>query len=595
MSWRRREEGFTLIEIAAALGVFAVVMVSLTLLFDSALDRANRTRSDELGKTIAQAKMEEIRSLAFHVPWTEVAAPVDLLDFYYPDTTGPSPIPGATGAYNGTANVWTFTTTQSTTQDGRTYQVETALQFVRPLDNGTLEPEAPIAGYQSDQASVDEPATGAVRAVVTVSRTVAGQPRTVRLESVISSSASSQPSVEATGSLLGAQVSGLTFQDGEPAAGGVAAEILAEVAKAQTAFREVAESTSQASSDPLQIVERDPVTGVSIQPEGPTTGQTSASVPNSTTGTTQARSVSISGGTFPSLNGTGAIAGWDGESPSSTAEARVSLIHTLNPEGKTTVESDDVEINARNPLDLVPLRMVTLGRITGSVEQTSTTTQSRVRSVVDIDPEGDGDDDDDEGDPAVAVVATRQFNLNNDFEGVLLIGSLHVDAEAIAGTITASTSVNWTVSGLRIWDPDANQGQGAYGPSYTFGFDSTCGGWEDDPTTGAFEGPSTGRCGVTRVDQTKQPFENPNPVIIPAAYAGTDNAGAPATSLSVVAGITVRDTQPPANGVASAAVAQKNILAITTREDVAGAVQLESMLLGLGDANVNVSYIDHEH
>jgi hypothetical protein len=489
--------------------------------------------------------------------------------------------------------VWTFITTQSTTQDGRTYAVRTSLQFVRPLDDGTLEPEAPIAGYQSDQAVVDEPATGAVRAVVTVSRTVAGQPRSVTLDSVISASATSQPAVEATGSMLGAQVSGLTFQDGEPDLGGVAAEIMAEVAKAQTAFREVAESTSQSSSDPLQIVERDPVTGVSLQAEGPTVGQTSASVPNTTTGTTQARFVSIAGGTYPSLNATGAIAGWDAESPSSTAEARISLAHTLNPEAKTTVEADDVEINARNPLDVVPLRMVNLGRINGSVEQTSNTTQTRVRAVVDIDPENDDDDDEDQ--VAVGVVATRQFNFNSDFEGVLTIGSLHVDAEAIAGTITSTTVVNWTVTNLRIWDPDADGGEGDYGPSYTFGFNSTCGGWEDDPTTGGFEGPSTGRCGATRVDTTKAATENPNPVVIPNAYVGTDNAGATATSLSVVAGITVRESKAPLDGVASASVAQKNILAITTREDLAGAVPLEPMLLGLGDANVSVSYVGHEH
>ncbi|MGH2650933.1 MAG: hypothetical protein ACRDHK_06955, partial [Actinomycetota bacterium] len=412
----------------------------------------------------------------------------------------------------------------------------------------------------------------------TVSRTSAGQTRSQSLETVISQAEEDRPSVEASGSVLGAQVSGLSFQDGD-GPGGVAAEILAEVGQGQVAFREVAESTSQASSDPVQIVERDPVTGVSIQPDAPTgpqSGESSASVPNSTDGTVQVDSPPPGpAGVYGSLNATGSIASWN--APASSSGARVSLIHTLNPEGITSVSADNVQINSREVGDLVPLAMVVLDEVTGSVEQTSTTVQARVRSEVDINEGNVGE--------GVQVVATRQFNPNPLFNGIMLIRSLHVDAEVVAGTTSATTAINWTVENLRVWDPNLNAGLGDYGPSYTFGMISTCGGWVDDPDD----------CGPARTDG-KAPFENPNPVIIPNAYAGTDNNGAPATSLSIVAGVTVREANTdPANGISNASVAQKNILSITTRDDLAGAVDLEPMLLGVGDTNVSVSYIIHEH
>jgi prepilin-type N-terminal cleavage/methylation domain-containing protein len=581
MSWRRDERGFTLIEIAISLSVFAVVMVSLTLLFDTSLETASRTRFDELGKTVAQAKLEEIRSLPYHVAQSEEPGDVDVLDLYFPNLTGTSPIAGATGSYDATTDVWTFTTTQTVIADGRDFQVQTALWFVVPQGSGAVQPLAPLAGYDSNAANVDEPASNAVRAVVKVSRTTGGQPRSVSLETVISQAEEDRPSVEASGSVLGAQVSGTSFQDGD-GAGDVAAEILAEVGGGGVAFREVAESTSQASSDPVQIVERDPVTGISIQddaPIGSDSGESSASVPNSTDGTVQVDSTPPGpAGVYGSLKGTGSIASWD--NPASSSEARVSLVHTLNPEGRTTVTADDVQINSRELGDAVPLPMVFLDEVTGSVEQTSTTVQARVRSEVDINEGNVGE--------GVQVIATRQFNPNPLFKGVLLIRSLHVDAEVVASTTTATTAINWTVENLRVWDPDANGGLGGYGPSYSFGMIATCGGWVGNPID----------CGPARTDgKAATPFANPNPVVIPCAYVDSATCDpAAARSLDIVAGVTVREANAdPANGISNASVAQKNILSITTRDDLAVAEPLEPMLLGVGDTNASVSYIIHEH
>jgi prepilin-type N-terminal cleavage/methylation domain-containing protein len=574
-----REEGFTLIELAVALGVFAIVMVSLTLLFDQSLTAANRSRFDELGKTLAQRKLEEVRSLPFFISQKEEAGDVDILDFYFPGTTNGVTPTGAAGTYNGTANVWTYTSTESNvTGQTPAFTRAVSVQFVSPQDTGALTVLAPLAGYTSNTADLDQPSTDAVRVTVTVSRTFDGQPRSVTLDTVVAQSEQEFPSVDASGSVLGAQVSGVSFRDGD--VGGVSAEILAEAGKIQTQFREITESSSQVTVDPAQVVERDPVTGTQLQADGPTTGQASASVPNSTTGTTQSTSASLASGSVGSVNGTGAIAAWDSTSPSASAEARVSLLHSLNPEGRGTVATRDFRLNARDQGEGVPLQMVALGQVTGSVDQRSTTAQASVESIVDIGANG--------SQPGVTVWASRQFGSNNKFKGVVTIGSVHVDAKATAGETLATTVVNWTVENLRVWDPLKPNGGGPlgdYGPSYTFGFRSDCGGWVADPAL----------CGPLRTDG-KLPFANPNPVVIPASYVGLDAQGNPDTSLSVVAGVTVQDsTLDVVAGTSSASVAQKNILNITTRGDLAGAVPLEDMLLGVGDANVSVSYIKHAH
>jgi prepilin-type N-terminal cleavage/methylation domain-containing protein len=574
-----REDGFTLIELAISLGVFAIVMVSLTLLFDQSLSAASRSRFDELGKTLAQRKLEEVRSLPFFISQKQETGDVDMLDLYFPGTTsGPTPT-GAAGTYNGTANVWTYTSTENVTGQGPAFTRTVGVQFVAPQDTGALTPTAPPAGYNSNVVDVDGPPSDAARVTVTVSRVFDGQTRSVTLDTVVTRTEQESPSVDASGSILGAQVSGVSFRDGD--VGGVSAEVLAEVGNAQTQFREITESASQVTVDPVQVVERDPVSGTPLQAEGPTAGQGTASVPNSTTGSVQVPGPGqLAAGSYGSVNGTGAIAAWGSTSPSAVAEARVSPLHTLNPESRGTVATADLRLNARDQGEAVPLQMVFLGLVTGEVEQRSTTSQATVESVVDIQSNG--------SQPGITVWASRQFGSNPEFEGVVTIGSVHVDAEATAATTSASTVVNWSVENLRVWDPLLPSGLGPlgdYGPSFTFGFRSDCGGWVGNPNL----------CGPLRTDG-KLPFENPNPVVIPASYVGLDAQGNAETSLSIVAGVTVQDSAVDAvNGITSASVAQKNILNITTREDLTGAAPLEEMLLGVGDANVSVSYIIHEH
>jgi hypothetical protein len=399
----------------------------------------------------------------------------------------------------------------------------------------------------------------------------------------------------------------VVFHDGETAVEGVTAEILAVVGEATTSFREVTGSESDASADPIDVVERNPVNGALLQAEAPSApgGATASSAPNTSTGDTASGSASLTGDTMGSINGVGAIAAWGSASPSAATEARVSALHSLNPEGRASVNLGGFVVNSRDPgdpEDLPPLRMFELGSVAGLVDERSTTNQVRVDSSVDLTtiPAGGGNP----ARPAVTIWASRPFSTHLDYEGVVTIDRLEVDVQAVASGNSATTAVDWRVDGLRVWDPLQPPTQvgdlpGGYGPAYNFGFDSTCGGWEDNPTTPVVEDPiSTGpsdpvACGSTRFDQTKAPTENPNPVIIPVSYVGAD---ATSTSLSIVAGVTVRDSQvDAAAGTSSASVAQKNILSITTRDDVTGATPLSPMLVGVGDASADASYIVHEH
>jgi prepilin-type N-terminal cleavage/methylation domain-containing protein len=599
----RRQEGFTLIELSVSLGLFAIVIVSLSLMFDRALETGSQVRFDQVGKTLAQEKLEELRALPFYVPWTDEARRVDLLDWYFPDDASVTVItPDTTGSYDATANVWSFTTTETPlVVEGKDFVRSTNVQFAAVQDDGTIQPVQPEAGYQSDVATADSPATQSVKVTVAVSWTSQGQNRSVSLDTIIHNIRRGVPNVEASGSVLAAQVSGVEFHDGLLPGEGVTAEILASVGEASTSFREVTGSESDASADPLDVVEREPVSGSLVQPEqpaDPNSGATASSVPNTVSGNLSSDSVGLSASVFPSQNGVGAIAGWGSANPSAATQAQVSTLHSLTPEGRASVALNGFEVNSREPGDgpLPPTLVFRLGSVAGLVDQRSTTTEVEVDSsmaLITIPEDGPTP-----AVPAAAVWASRSIPINLDFKGVVTIAALEVDVSARASATSADTTVDWRVVGLRVWDPeqpptDLTDLPGGYNGPFTFGFDSSCGGWEDDPNTPVLEDPANGRCGANRVNTSLAPGDNPVPGEIPAAYVG--NGGA--LSLSIVAGVTVGDVQTDATtGSSSASIAQKNILSITTQEvDGEAAEPLVPMLVGVGDASADASYITHEH
>ncbi|MGH2740563.1 MAG: type IV pilus modification PilV family protein [Actinomycetota bacterium] len=553
----RDEGGFTLIELAVAVGLFAIVLTSISLLFERALTTTGRSRFDQLGKTLAQEKLEEIRSLPYYVAKRTDARDVDILDRYFPAITDRVSPPGT---YDSATDVWAYSNPETVTPTGSLQFTRTvAVQFVRVETNGSVSPVEPIDGYNSDDLDRDRPASDSLKVTVTVAWTSQAQARSVALDTVISSTRQEEPKVEATGSVLGLQVTGLTFVDGD--ANGVAADILAELAKGELTFREVAQLTSQASADALEIVERNPGTNVPLQDPLPSGGESASTAPNSGTGTSQSGADSLAAGSMFSINEPFAtIASWGSSESAATSAARVSPQHTINPEGSATINLGGVVLNARNEGEQDPLQMLRTTSLVAEILQRSTPQQTTVEGSVDL--------------GGVQIWASRDFLADPNYAGTVLIDAVHVDVESSAGEGPIVTTVNWAVEGLRIWDPQA----GAYTDSWTFGFSSLCGGWVgQSPETG-------GECGAT--------FENPNPIVIPAAYAGEGGT----TSLVITTGATVRDSTSDAGiGASGAQAAQKNVITITTRDDVLGAAALEPMFVGLGDANSNVSYVEHEH
>jgi hypothetical protein len=570
-------------------------------------------RFDQVGKTLSQEKLEELRALPFYVPWTDEARRVDLLDWYFPDDASVTVItPNTTGSYDAAANEWDFTTTETPlVVEGKDFLRATTVQFVSVQDNGSIQAVQPEAGYQSHEptpATPDTPATQSVKVTVSVSWTSQGQARSVSLDTIIHNIRQGVPNVEASGSVLAAQVSGVEFHEGGAPGEGITAEILASIGEASTSFREVTGSESDASADPIDVLERELVTGALVQPEqpaDPNSGATASSVPNTVSGNVASALVGLSAGTVSSEPpGVGAIAGWRSSNPSAATRAEVSTLHPVGPEGQAAVTVNAFQVNAhpRDDAAQPPLMVFQLGSVAGLVEEQSTTTQVEVDSSMSLStiPATETAS----AVPAATVWATRAFASNPDFRGIVTIDSMEVDVTARASATTASTSVDWRVNGLRVWDPEQLPTElgddfGGYNGPFTFGFDSTCGGWEDNPLTPILvESPATGFCGLTRFDQTLQPTDNPRPGQIPCAYFQPGNCapGAP-SSLSIVAGVTVRE--PPqidaAAGSAAASVAQKNILSITTQDVPKALVQLEPMLVGLGDASADASYITHEH
>ena len=569
-SRRRGEEGFTLIELAVAIGLFGLVLMSLSLLFDRALETTRRVQSDQVGKTLAQEKLEEIRSLPFFVSQKTSPNDVDLLDRYFPDDANVNPTPtGANGAYDGTAGVYAFTSTESLVRAGVTYTRATTVQLAAINSDGTLGIQAPVTGYDSNIADQDDPGPRAAKVAVAVSFTSQGQARSVTLQTIVANTKNETPKVVASASVVGAQISGVTFQDGDTA-GAVTTDILAQLGVANLNFREVTGPSAQSTADPLEITERRADNNNPVQ-VGPGAGSVAATAPNSTTGNTQvvpSPATPLTAGNMLTVNPSPlskvVIAAWGAPNPQASAEARVSFQHSQNPESRAVVATDDFLLNARDTLQLAPNAVIQIGAVDAFVDQTSTTTSAHTRANAVIED--------------VTIWASMSFGADPDYEGTVRIGRISVEVESDASTSAATTHVHWRVDNLRVWDPDAS---GYVGP-WTFGFDHDCGGW-----VGSQPSPGDPACGN---------FVNPNPVVIPVAYQGTAADGQPGTSLVIVAGATVQDTQADASqGVSSASAGQQNVLSISTRDDIAGAAILEPMLAGLGAADSSVSYVSHSH
>lgn len=101
MTSMKSHEGFTLIEVMAALVVFTILLLGVTPLVASSLKGAALNREYTVAKNITTEAMERVRGLPFY----DAAANRDVLDLYFPDLS--------TG-YNATTKAFTTTCTPTT-------------------------------------------------------------------------------------------------------------------------------------------------------------------------------------------------------------------------------------------------------------------------------------------------------------------------------------------------------------------------------------------------------------------------------------------------------------------------------------------------
>ena len=86
------DEGFSLIEIIVALGIFSVVLVALLPQLIVGIQATGTARIVTQAKGISQGQLERMRHLPFHIA-PAAGDFVDVLDYYYPDVHAPTTTP----------------------------------------------------------------------------------------------------------------------------------------------------------------------------------------------------------------------------------------------------------------------------------------------------------------------------------------------------------------------------------------------------------------------------------------------------------------------------------------------------------------------
>lgn len=180
-----RDDGFTLLEVIIALGVTTLVMVAMLPQLVSGLRSTGTANAVTLSKGVAQAELELMRNLPFHVA-PSAGAYVDVLDRYFPRLVAPTAAPACASPASIPAASWTgyvaagssgrcsfepttgafYRTVRSVDSERGALVVVVATQF---LSAGTPPvPVAPRAGYDSGIDRRHLPASSQVGVTATV-------------------------------------------------------------------------------------------------------------------------------------------------------------------------------------------------------------------------------------------------------------------------------------------------------------------------------------------------------------------------------------------------------------------------------------------
>ncbi|CAN5708249.1 hypothetical protein BH18ACT15_BH18ACT15_08550 [soil metagenome] len=195
----RGQSGMTLIEVMAALGIFAIITVGLVPLLLSSIKGVDLNRSFQRAQELATQSMERVRNLPYFESVTVQGAATpfqrrDVLDLYFPNLLS--------GYDSGTK---TFTTTCTPTSETPTASATSACpaplangvssipqgvtltyaaQFVTPSATG-FAPVTPLAGYSWATVATEKAPSATLKMVVTAAWSSHGQPRSTKLSTLI--------------------------------------------------------------------------------------------------------------------------------------------------------------------------------------------------------------------------------------------------------------------------------------------------------------------------------------------------------------------------------------------------------------------------
>lgn len=189
------ERGMSLVEVLAALTVFAIITLGVAPLLAGALRGSNLSRASTVGRDVALQAMERVRGLPYFVSYAQTKK-VDVLDMYFPcattDTTVVSCSGEGTRTYNSTTTVFSVTCPAGVSGPSCAvplpagYSLLFEARFIA-VDGATT--VIPPSTYKRDpgptESQLDAPPSQLIRLKVTALWSVQGRPQSFTLESIV--------------------------------------------------------------------------------------------------------------------------------------------------------------------------------------------------------------------------------------------------------------------------------------------------------------------------------------------------------------------------------------------------------------------------
>jgi prepilin-type N-terminal cleavage/methylation domain-containing protein len=199
---RHGDQGFTLVEVMAALFVFTLITLGVVPLLISSLRASDLSRSETIAENTARAAMERIEGLPYFVGYEASPSKVDLLDLYYPKASGPF---GSGQSYQSAATNPPLTgtggvfTTQCPPPSGTNpacpadiptgYGLTFTATFVKPVTGTspqTYQIVTPPSSYNWGSAGTDDPPAPLLDVTVVATWTIRGAAKSFQLRSILS-------------------------------------------------------------------------------------------------------------------------------------------------------------------------------------------------------------------------------------------------------------------------------------------------------------------------------------------------------------------------------------------------------------------------